>query len=141
MTIREEAARARTEHHATLAEYAQLDQDSLEALRLQCPEDDRRRRAYLDLALTLQRRDVKAEIEVLALQAEFFDKAALPMAAAFPVFMTFLASEKVLADPWRTAAVGCSYVVGAVLWMICRWQAFRLGRRAKHGTAELGKVD
>lgn len=141
MSIREHAAQARAERDAVLVELAALDVASLEALRLRATDDDRLLQACLDHEILARKRAAKAELEELAVQADFFEKASLPLAAAIPVFLTFLAGEKVLLDTWRPVILGIAYVVGGVLWAVCRGLSLRYGKRAKFGAAELGKVD
>ena len=98
-------------------------------------------RRILDLVILARRRAEKVQLESYGHLAELFDKSALPAAAALPVFLTFLASEKLLADPWRTTVLTAAYVLGGAVWVYCRLRSHWYGSRAKRGAATLGKVD
>lgn len=94
----------------------------------------------LDLVILARRREEKVQLESYAQLADLFDKSALPAAAVLPVFLTFLASEKLLSDPWRTTILTVAYILGGV-WIYCRLRSLRYGSMAKRGAASLGKVD
>jgi hypothetical protein len=141
MSIREDAAQAKAERDAILTELAALDVASLEALRLRSDQDNRLLQACLDQEILARKRAVKAELEELAVQADFLEKVSLPIAAAIPLFVTFLFSEKVLPDPWRTTLMVAAYLAGGGIWAVCRGLSLRFGKRAKVGSAGLGKVD
>lgn len=57
-------------------------------------------------------RSIKVELETFDRLAELYDKSALPMAAALPAFLTFLAGEHVIVDPWRTKFLMLAYLFG-----------------------------
>jgi len=111
----------------------------LELLRAESKDDVERRR--LDLVILLRKRAAKAEFEAIEREADFWDKAALPCAAAIPGLLNLLAGASVANDPlWRAANVACC-VAGAVVWLLCRLAALNQSKRAKAGLADLGKVD
>ena len=112
---------------------------TLEVLRILCDTDQERK--VIDLVLLQEKREAKAVYESYDRLSDLWDKAALPFAAAFPVFLTVLVSEHLLPDPARSTLTVGSYLIGAAAWALCRWAALRYGRKAKAGMAKLGKVD
>lgn len=142
MSIKEKAAQALAERELAMDAYGAVESvAALEALRASLVGAEDEARAILDLTILHRKRAEKGELEELNAVADWFDKSALPVAAAFPVFLTFLASEKILADPMRSTALLVAYLFGGVLWVICRWKSLQYSKRAKRGAAELGKVD
>lgn len=142
MSIEDIAAQALAERNAAMRRYAAVpDVEALEALRLQNASEEDKEQANRELAILRRKRTMKGEWEDLSALADFFDKSALPVAAAVPVFLTFLAGEKILVDPLRSKVLVTAYLFGGCAWIFCRWKAFQYGRRAKRGAAELGKVD
>jgi len=140
MSVEEDAAQAFLEREAALLRYATIDSlVALEALRSRTA--DPKDREALDAVILQRRREEKSELEELNAVAELYDKAALPIAAALPVFLTFLAGEKLLVGPARTYVLVLAYLSGGVMWIFCRWKAYQCAREAKRGTALLGKVD
>lgn len=140
MSIEDVAAQALAERRGAMRAYDSVRQlAALEELRAQTAEPKQQR--VLDLVLLERRRQIKADGEVYDRLSDLFDKASLPAAAALPVFVTLLASERLLVDPLRQKVLLVSYLFGGVLWLICRWYSYRLGVRAKRTAALLGKVD
>lgn len=138
--IREDSEKALADRRASQDQYAAISSmAALEALRARMdvgPERD-----HLDHLILSRRRGLKAELEKLGVASDLFDKAAIPAAAALPGFLTFLASEKLLADGLRAPVLSGAYLVGAALWMFCRWKSFQNARLMRVGASELGKVD
>ncbi len=127
---------------ARVANFAQFESATLAELEALLPRmESGVQRDDLDAAILSRRRVRKSFLESLTTLADLFDKAALPAAAAIPVFLTFLATEKLLTDRWRTTVLVGGYLVGAILWLFCRWKVYQLTNEAKLGAAELGKVD
>lgn len=116
-----------------------LEIDALEALRSHV--SDGKDREVLELAILMRKREARGAYEAIERRVDLFDKTALPAAAALPALTTFLSAERVLVDPVRFAVLVASYLFGAGIWWVCRWMAFREGRRARLGLARLGKVD
>jgi len=134
-----DASAALAARTAYLAQFEKASLAELEALRPRMESGPQR--DDLDAAILSRRRVRKAFLESLTTLADLFDKAALPAAAAIPVFLTFLATEKLLVERWRSTVLVVGYMVGAILWLFCRWKAYQLTNEAKLGAAELGKVD
>lgn len=95
----------------------------------------------LDEVIARRKRQAKGELEALEKVAEFFDKSAIPLSAAFPTLAMFLAAEHVLDDPARFYVLLGSYMVGGLIWGSFRWLALRCGQEARRGLADLGRVD
>lgn len=112
---------------------------ALEAMRSSSADDQQRE--ILDHVILRRKRQVKGDFEALERIADLFDKAAVPLAAALPVFVSFLSAEHALVDPARFRWLLGSYTFGAVVWLFCRFASVRYGARARRGLAHLGKVE
>jgi hypothetical protein len=132
-----EALRKKKEAMATFDVVANVEE--LEALKAELP--DGAERQSLDAVILGRKREIKASLEVRERIADLVDKAALPLAAAAPVFMTVLASEQLISGPVRSALLISAYVVGAAAWFACRLLAFYYSQSARRQLAILGKVD
>jgi len=142
MSIQKDAAQALAEREEIVNAYTDVgDVQALEALRLMRASAEDKEKAALELAILIRKRTLKGELEMLAFTAEWWEKSAVPLAAAFPVFITFLASEKILDGHLRSKVLLASYLLGGLAWGVCRWVALKYGGRAKRGAADLGKVD
>ena len=140
MSIENIAAQALAERIESMNAYSGVtDVGALEELRAGAADVKDQR--ILDLVILARRREEKVQLESYAQLADLFDKSALPAAAVLPVFLTFLASEKLLSDPWRTTILTVAYILGGVVWIYCRFRSLRYGSMAKRGAASLGKVD
>lgn len=142
MTIEEtqvlDGATALSQRQAFLAQHTDLPLAQLEALRARLSGAER---DDLDSLITQRRRATKALLENLSVMSELFDKAALPAAAALPVLLTLMASERLIADSVRTWLLISAYIVGGALWALCRWASFLYLKQARLGSADLGKVE
>jgi len=140
MSIENIAAQALAERIEAMNAYAGVaDLRALEELRFKAEgaEDQR----ILDLVILARRREAKVELETFDRLAELYDKSALPAAAALPAFLTFLAGEHVIVDPWRTKFLMLAYLFGGSVWIFCRFRSHVCSLKAKLGAAALGKVD
>lgn len=145
MTSQEEqmlldAAVAQRARQASHSQYALIDSiAALEALR--AGMETGQERDSLDALLVQRRRTAKASLENLGVLGDLYDKAALPAAAALPVLLTLLVSERLIGDTVRTWLLLSAYLVGGALWALCRWMSYRYSKEARNGAATLGKVD
>lgn len=110
----------------------------LESMRSLVKQEDSH---LLEELITLRKREAKGDYEALEKAAEFFDKSAIPLAAAFPTLAMFLATEHVLDGPFRFPVLLASYMLGGTIWGFFRWMSLRLAQEARRGLADLGKVD
>jgi hypothetical protein len=113
--------------------------DGLESLRAEMVEGPER--LVLDAVILNRKRGIKANLEVRERIADLADKAALPLAASAPVFMSVLSSEQLITGPERSALLISAYVIGAAAWFVCRLLAFYYSKTARRQLAILGKVD
>jgi hypothetical protein len=113
--------------------------EALEAMRARATEEGDRE--VLDKVILIRRRQEKGAWEELVTRADLYDKASIPLAAALPVFVTFLGAEHVLVDPVRFGLLLTAYLFGGFIWLASRWASFKYGARAKRGLARLGKVE
>lgn len=102
---------------------------------------DQQEQKTLEEVISRRKRQAKGEFEALEKVAEFFDKSAIPLSAAFPTLAMFLATEHVLDDPARFYVLLGSYMIGGVIWGFFRWLALRCAQEARRGLADLGRVD
>lgn len=133
----EEAVAYRDQLFSSLDEVP--DFQTLEVMRALAKDEDLRR--AIDVVLVQTKRKAKEEFERYDRLADFWDKAALPMAAAIPGFFAIMISDHLVPNPVPSGATAASYLAGAIAWLICRVAAVRYGIRAKAGLALLGKVD
>ena len=140
MLVNQEAASALAQRALAVDAYGGITSiETLEALRDNTMlETDRK---VLDQVILMRKRSEKARLEQLAAGAEVMEKSSLPLSAAMPVFVTFLASEQLIAPPWRTVSLASAYLIGGLLWITCRLLAFKWLKDAKVGIVRLGKVE
>ncbi len=138
--LEELAAQALAERRQAIQAYDGVrNVEALEAMRPGIT--DVKEREFLDAVILIRRRLEKGAWEEFEKRADLYDKAAIPLAAALPVFVTFLGAERVLVDPVRFALLLAAYIFGALVWLVSRWASFKYGTRAKRGLARLGKVE
>ncbi len=141
ISIETAAAQAMAERQAAMKFYEAIaDWRTLQALR---DSDDpvAGSSKVLELVILERKRLAKGDLEALEKVADLFDKASLPLAAAFPVFMSALAGEKLLVDALRAKLVIGAYIIGGIFWIVLRALSLLYALRARRGLAELGKVD
>ena len=100
-------------------------------------------KAAMDDLILERKRYAKGELDGLEKESESYDKASLPLAAFFVGLASWLTSTTRQIVP-PTHAVEVEVVccaLGIVIWLGCRYQSLRLGKKASYALARLGKVD
>lgn len=119
--------------------------DNLQALReledlRDAQPDGSVERKHLDHLILSRKREMKANAEALEKYAELYDKAALPLGAAIPGFISILGTAGIL-GPNQSLWMVFGSLVGAIAWVVLRILALTTAISARRDLAKIGKVE
>ena len=88
-----------------------------------------------------RKRERKANLELIEKQADYLERATLPVAVTASSLVTWLLVEFQASIPVRQAVQAVTFVACVVGWAYTRATAFRRVAAARKSLARLGKVD
>jgi hypothetical protein len=141
MPIEEIATRALAQRRLVRAPLLQGIEDIRALERMSKTLTDAAARTALDELILERKRDVRGELEGLEKESESYDKASLPLAAFFIGLASWLTVRQIVPPGHVVAVEAVCSACGAVIWLGCRYQSLRLGKKARHALARLGKVE
>lgn len=98
-------------------------------------------RKRIDQVILVRKREMKGRAESLEKYADLFDKAALPLGAAIPGFISILGSAGYLTGPSHSLWMVLGSLMGAMAWVVLRILALTTAISARRDLAKIGKVD